>query len=225
VRRSLVLIACLLAAASVVYALKTSPVAQCYAAPLTGRVEIRAGVFVDPSMPAGERARVGGMIGEAEGRVAGYFGNRQADPRILTRSAGTATYRTPLCDCIFLGPKGRNVDVIAHELAHTEISARAGHLRTQFAIPTWFDEGAAMHVDLRPEYGEAAYRELLRSAGIPKLADIDTPRKFFPLNRRAYVTAKHEFEGWYSHAGRAGFLALFEDVRAGRSFQEAYNAR
>ena len=212
-------------AAAAVFALR-SPLAPCYLARLSSQQQIAPGVFVEPDMPASERARLLAAIHQAEARIPEYFGDRRAHPRILTRSTGTATYRTPLCDCIFLGPQGRDVDVVAHEMAHSELTARVGHWRVMREIPTWFDEGMAMHVDLRPVFGEAAYRQATANgAAARKPAEMDTNRKFHAASYLSFVSSRHEFERWYARAGRAGLLSLMEEVRRGRPFRDAYASR
>lgn len=221
-RRLVWIAAGLAVAAGTLYAYR-SPLTPCFLAQLTSRQEIAPGVFAESGMPAGERANLLEMIREAERRIPAYLGDRRARPRILTRAAVTATYRTPVCDCIYLAPPGRNVDVIAHEMAHTELTARIGHWRVMRQIPTWFDEGMALHVDLRPAFGEEAYRKATRNgAAARRLADMETNRTFHSSSYLSFLTARHEFEAWYARAGREGLLSLMEQVRRGRPFREAY---
>lgn len=215
----------LIAAATSVYAVKMAPVVNCYLAGTKGLEEISPNVFLDGGLSASERERLLKDIQAARLRVEGFLGLRRASPRFLAgaRIRGTATYRTPLCDCILLGPEGRNPDVIAHEMVHTELTARIGHLRQALSIPTWFDEGLAMHVDYRPPFGEEMY--VLKTDGgrtAPRLGDINTSRKFHKTSYVSYLTAHHEFERWYSGMGPRGLFTLFNDLRAGRSFREAY---
>lgn len=54
--------------------------------------------------------------------------------------------------CIFIGPQGQNVDVIAHEIVHTDILSILGTIDRTLHLPVWLDEGLAMQVDFRPEY-------------------------------------------------------------------------
>jgi hypothetical protein len=204
-------------AAGVVFASR-SPLTPCFLAQLSSRRQIAPGVFVEPDMPASERARLAGIVRQAERRIPEYLGDRRARPRILTSATRTATYRTPFCDCIYLGPQGRNVDVVAHEMAHTELTARTGYWRATRQVPTWFDEGMALHVDLRPVFGEKAYRKIAPR----RLADMETTATFHSASFASFVTARHEYEIWYARVGRAGLLSLLEQVRRGRPFTEAY---
>ena len=159
-------------------------------------------------------------IGAARARVAEYLGSLRASPRIVASKDATGTYMTPFCDCIVLGPRGRNVDVISHELVHTELNARVGFLRRTFSIPTWFDEGMALHADLRPAYGEEAYQKATRNGQTaPRLRDLDTAKKVHASSYVSYLTARHEFERWYAVKGRDGLLGLMDAVRGGRGFR------
>lgn len=51
-----------------------------------------------------------------------------------------------------IGPKGQNIDVIAHEWLHAEIQKRVGYLRFIMEVPVWFDEGAALTLDYRDPF-------------------------------------------------------------------------
>lgn len=217
----------LFCAATVVFAVKMKPVFECYLAPLTGMIEISPNVFVDGTVTTEDRERLLKDVDAARLRVESFLGQRRAFPRIVAGVGfrGTMTHRTPLCDCIALGPAGRNVDVIAHEMVHTELTARIGHFRQMLSVPTWFDEGMAMHVDHRAAFGEPMYAARTgdgRTA--PKLEEIDTTRKFHKSSSISYLTAHHEFERWYAGAGRSGLYALLEGLRGGRDFADAYAA-
>jgi aminopeptidase N len=61
---------------------------------------------------------------------------------------------TPLTQYIFIGPKGQNVDVIAHELMHAEMGVRVGYLADRHSLPIWFKEGFALQVDRRGPFVE-----------------------------------------------------------------------
>ena len=55
-------------------------------------------------------------------------------------------------ECIFLGPKGVNVDVIAHELVHAEVR-HITNIFTEFTkLPAWFIEGTGIKVDYRAPF-------------------------------------------------------------------------
>jgi hypothetical protein len=63
----------------------------------------------------------------------------------LTRVTSVNTY-------LVLWKGGLNLDVIAHELCHAELSARLGIYNRLLLMPGWFDEGLAMQLDEREEF-------------------------------------------------------------------------
>ena len=103
------------------------------------------------------------LIDSASGRISRVYGKPISKPRFIitadTQSAAnwganeTATmHRMPWRSCIIIGPKGQNVDVVAHEWLHAEIQSRVGFFRFIKEIPVWFDEGAALTLDYRKPF-------------------------------------------------------------------------
>ncbi|MDN3545384.1 MAG: hypothetical protein ACK4S6_01725 [Roseateles asaccharophilus] len=116
-----------------------------------------------PDAPGDQRADIEELLASAHERIQSIYGQPRSRPRMLiTSSASSAArwganetasmHRLPGRSCIVIGPKGLNVDVIAHEWLHAEIQQRVGYLRHLMEIPVWFDEGAALTVDYRPPF-------------------------------------------------------------------------
>jgi hypothetical protein len=103
--------------------------------------------------------------------------------------------------CVMVGPKGQNVDVVAHELMHAEIHYRMGYLKRFLQLPTWFDEGVAMQVDYRPQYSLL----LQDSQNAAYVRGLTTYSTFFKGDNQAltrnYSSAKHEVASWLSKVG------------------------
>lgn len=123
--------------------------------------------------------------------------------------------------CVMVGPKGQNVDVVAHELMHAEIHHRVGYLKRFLQLPTWFDEGVAMQVDYRPRYSLSP----LDAQNTPYVRDLITYSTFFKGDDQAltrnYASAKHEVASWLSKVGSASLYSHLERMRDGASFAEA----
>lgn len=123
--------------------------------------------------------------------------------------------------CVMVGPKGQNVDVVAHELMHAEIHHRVGYLAYFFQIPTWFNEGVAMQVDYRPQYSlsthdaqNTAYvRDLTASSNFYKGDDLALTRN--------YASAKHEVASWLTKFGTTTLYSHLQRMRDRQSFAEA----
>lgn len=72
-------------------------------------------------------------------------------------SHGETNFTPGLPSVILIGSEGMETSVVAHEWAHAEFARRIGIINKVIFIPTWFDEGLAMQVDLRDEYNLEAY--------------------------------------------------------------------
>lgn len=105
------------------------------------------------------------LTSQAQDRVVNLFGSRHSDPVLrcvkepllgLDVSYGRTNFAPLLPAIVLIGPNGENVDVLAHEWAHAEISDRIGFLQRNLHLPVWIDEGLAMQVDRRTAYSLAA---------------------------------------------------------------------
>ncbi len=194
-------------------------------------------IYVSPTLSEEQRANLLEFYLLADERVRELWGSTTALPVLLvgdtmgflnrygegSTHAGM-TYFTPLGSYIILDPSGTNVNVIAHELCHAELTERVGWRVRQKEVPTWFDEGLAMLVDERfPNW----YDELLlMSRGgtdLPELDDLKTPRQFF--NERGllnYFVAKKLVKDWYTLKGAEGLKKLSQNLVSGSSFDEQF---
>ena len=219
---------------AVLYRLAADGIVRCYLVRLSGLDRIAPGVYVDPNMPEPQRQVFLSSIAPAEERVAALFGEYTANPVIIAghtmdvmkayganayNRAGRA-YLTPVASFIVLGPDGLfSADVLSHELAHVEFSARIGH-GNRGKVPNWFDEGLAVQFDDR--YSEAEWRTRTddgRTA--PDLAQMDT---ITHDDWMGYATAKHEVRRWLDAVGQDGFGALLLAIQSGHGFQETYHS-
>ncbi|WP_019677204.1 hypothetical protein [Arsukibacterium perlucidum] len=126
-----------------------------------GYKEIRPNIFI---AKASSRSNASlDFISKGAQRVSDTFGATIASPMIiLTDSAqesdkffasDTATpHVSPFGTCLVVGPKGQNVDVMAHEFVHAEIYARLGWVAWVLEMPRWFEEGVALLVDFREPF-------------------------------------------------------------------------
>lgn len=127
--------------------------------------------------------------------------------------------------CVMIGPKGKNIDVVAHELMHAEIAAQVGYWNRLTQLPVWFDEGLAMQVDFRPQY-------VLRDgagAGTRYVKTLGSVREFFVPNSDLltmnYASAKAEVASWVAGVGHKSVYGQLERVRAGESFDAVFHGR
>jgi len=209
-------------------------VARCYVVRWSALDNIAPNFYVDPDMPESQRQLLLSSLPDAKARVAMLYGEYTADPVIIAghtmdvmKTYGGNSYNwsgraclTPVTNFVILGPNGiRSLDILAHELAHVELSVRIGH-QNRDEIPNWFDEGLAVQFDDR--YSEAEWRT--RTDNGELAPDVDQMDIIKYDDWLEYATAKHEVRRWLDIVGQEGFLELLEAIRNGNGFQETYHS-
>jgi hypothetical protein len=205
--------------------------AACLMAHSVGMVELADGSLVDAASSGGERADLLELRSQARIRIAQTFGAPRAQPQMVffTRPDTFWPFKpnqfgsAPAIGnyaCVLIGPKGRSVDVIAHELMHQELFARIGWQRSLTEVPIWFNEGIAMQLDYRPQYNLVENRaETPDTEGVRALQSVRQFNHGGALEvRQHYAFAKLEVKKWLAKSGRDGLYQRFERIRAGESF-------
>jgi hypothetical protein len=201
--------------------------------------EIGQGVFVDGSLAERDRHDLLEDITAAQERIAALYGPTRARPRILVLAteeqgrtygvpepAPAQPYSVPWGTYILLKPRGRNVDVIAHEIVHAEVADRVGYLAYVLDVPVWFNEGLAMQVDHREE---KIWRYLQEGRPLPPVSTLASGSMFFSGDQAYhYAAAQVEVARWLAagdqveQAGRVyAFLAA---LREGEEFSSIYSS-
>jgi hypothetical protein len=172
------------------------------------------------------------LVSNAQTRLQAFVGNVQSAPWIICQqkpalglnvSHGTTRFAPLLPSLVVLGPSGVNSDVLAHEWMHAEIAARTSALLRTYRMPTWFDEGLAMQLDDRADYGEAALRSY-RDAGWLSRKSLDgiaSPSQFFRAGEEGkshYAFAKCVVGQWLAASGSGAAKKLLDDVSWRSSF-------
>lgn len=134
----------------------------CEAINLVGFAEISPDVYVDSSLNNQQLLSLNDTINQAYDRVEQMYGATTSSARIIvthhtdyikfglnpTGMQKSGFFR----ECVFLGPKGLNTDVIAHELVHAEVRYRTDFLVEHTELPAWFIEGTGIKVDYRAPF-------------------------------------------------------------------------
>ena len=176
------------------------------------------------------------LLSEAQARNENFWGSLKADAKVIYchteadymkfglpfMTPGVA--RTKLGSYVVLSSSGLNVDVLAHELSHTEFNERIGFFN-QFKIPAWFNEGLAMQVDNRSLYSTESLRVHSNNyTAVPEVKKMNSFNEFangspsqVQLN---YMTARYELGLWYT---KERLDQLIHAVKQGDSFCEAFN--
>ena len=179
-----------------------------------------------------DRQRFKQLTHDARSRISATYGIPESKPNIVffTSDKGLGPFTLNRYGstnfigrraCIFIGPNGQNVDVVAHELMHAELHHRVGAVKRFLEIPTWFDEGVAMQVDHRKEY------DLRKdNAGrIDAVRKLDSSSKFYvPDDRtltRNYAMSKAVVDAWLADIGTSALYDRLNRIKAGETFADA----
>lgn len=188
------------------------------------------GMLVSRSSNPDQQAVAQRLLSEAKGRIGDVFGEPKSVPVVVFFDSATSFWPFRLNEygstqfigaktCVLIGPKGRSVDVVAHELMHAEIADRVGVLAKFTDLPTWFDEGLAMQVDFRPEYdlanGASDDTKSVRALLSANEFIASDPRRL----THNYASAKAEVAAWTEQVGRASVYARLERMRRGEAFE------
>jgi len=190
------------------------------------------------------------LIDEARSRVADLFGGElHSDPvfvisdnRDIIRKIGDRhTYSFTLhrvYSYIILSHRFVNVDIIAHEITHTELYYRVMNGRPfrfmDNVIPVWFNEGLASISDYRDIMSEDEY--LRRKENGLFISEVTSlTRADFRKNhvndstinalviQEFYLMSKFEVKAWLDKNGVEGLLLLIDGIRAGKDFHDLYH--
>jgi len=224
----------LLSICAVSYRLVPRQVIRCYLVRWSDLDRVAPNLYVDPAMPDSQRQILLSSLADAKARIATLYGEYSANPVIIaghtmevmrdyggnSYNRAGRTYLTFAAAFILLGPNGiLSNDVVSHELAHAEFSARIGHWNRS-EIPNWFDEGLAVQFDDR--YSEAEWRT--RTDNGRTAPNLDQLGIIQHNDWLAYATAKHEVRRWLDAVGQEGLWAFLQAIRSGHEFQETYRS-
>ena len=145
-------------------------------------------------------------------RVSDIYGTPTANPRIIataekkyakfgfnpTGMQSSGFFR----ECIFLGPKGLNTDVVAHELVHAEVRHRTSLFVELTQLPAWFIEGTGIKADYRKPFLlkniDVASEDVARVRSVFYLSDFpNTSVRYYQASLIAVesINAKSMYEG------------------------------
>jgi hypothetical protein len=213
------------------------PVALAYLCPACFGFELLGGkLYIEAGMPAEARARLLAAVDEGEKKVALAYGElwraplvlacftASCDRRIGGRGARGVAYGEVL---LRLSPLGLDPVIIGHERSHIEFHARLGFwLLLTEAVPAWFDEGLAVIVADDARYLLPGKPGTDRCRGDPEGPLPVSRREWGPSAGRdpqLYARAACRVWRWMNaNNGMSGVLALIDQLRAGKSFEQIY---
>lgn len=124
--------------------------------------EVSPNLYIDQSIDNLQQSSLSNSVQAAVEIVSDIYGTPTSNPRIIaTAETKHAKFGFNLTgmqssgffrECIFLGPKGLNTDVLAHELVHAEVRHRTDLFVELTQLPAWFIEGTGIKADFRKPF-------------------------------------------------------------------------
>ena len=184
--------------------------------------------YLGSSLPKTQQKKISQTHTQATAKLQRFWGVPKAKPQVVIcaneRQFRSICRQSEGAGCSLGTPMGTwvilldlDTDVLAHELAHSEMIHRWGYWSTRLKIPTWLEEGIALQVDDRFVHGTDSLSrfqdfdtewQVMTFGGRygPALADISESQDFFHGSeaevRLAYLTAGREVSGWWAMHGR-----------------------
>jgi len=169
------------------------------------------------------RLRIESKFGSLQSKPSIYFFDQENEYWPLRLNAYGSTSFLGYKTCVAIGPKGQNVDVVAHELMHAEIEKRVGYWGRALRIPVWFDEGLAMQVDFRERYDIKNFKQTDNVTALISSSD------FYSANRETltyhYAAAKEEVSTWLSRYDDSKIYDVLSEIGRGTSFNSVWEQK
>lgn len=195
-------------------------------------------VYVQRSMPAGERLRVRRALAFAEERIRDFYGDTGIYPLILVCATqkcihsiggGDSTSGSVGSFVMILGPQGASIIEMTHELSRIEVSKRIGIFHTVMgSVPAWFDEGVAVLVSNDPAYIAPANAEdgrclarTNRDLPVDMQLWVDESNQDPSINAQA---ACRVYDWMQTRGGSQAIVGLLTDIAHGETFKSVYGA-
>jgi len=193
---------------------------------------IAPNIYVQRGSPASFDAATLANVRRAKENIASFFGGETATPmllicttesryRALEGRRGEPKAITWVGRTTLASPRGNNVVILTHELAHAEWESRL-KLGARSAVPAWYNEGLAACISDDPRYigsGQSGNRCLTSPDGPLPTSEGDWDRA------ELYPKAACRVDLWLSsHGGHQAVLKLIGDLNRGVPFDRAYGA-
>lgn len=212
-------------------------------ASVSGMKEIALNVYVDEDMNTTQQKHLLVQISQAKEYVSDIYGETISTPMIYACSTkkcanalGIGARAYNMYNHIALSPKALNVALISHEWSHAELYKRVGGFLNWRKIPAWFDEGLAVVASKNePRHDKRAWQKIQdENIPYPSIDELITTHQWNNATHKyqkglnndeiivTYAVAGNIVREWYKKVGNDGLNKLFEDIKNGSSFDEAY---
>lgn len=231
-RKALYLIAAMLILASGA-SFAFGNIARCMFIGFSNFKNISNNLYVSEHVNEVDYPKIKELIANARLRITDVYGKPMANPVIIVADTkketgnfglhdipGT-TFFLPWRTYLVLNFQKAGIDVVSHELVHAEIVYRVGYFKRVREIPTWFDEGAALQVDWRPQYKEIKH---ISRAELARVRTLNTPDKFWSDNKiqniKNYQSAKVAVAQFYQEHPSVSLYDIMSLIHSGKHFDD-----
>jgi len=205
--------------------------------------EIALNVYIDEDMNITQQKHLLVQILQAKEYVSDIYGETISTPMIYacstkecTKTLGIGARAYNMYNHIALSPKALSVALISHEWSHAELYKRVGGFFNWRKIPAWFDEGLAVVVSKNePRHNKRSWQKIQdEHIPYPSIDELVTTHQWIDATHKyqeglnndeivvTYAVAGNIVSEWYKKVGTKGLNELFEDIKNGSSFDEAY---
>lgn len=199
--------------------------------------KINGDIYISETLPEQASQKTIQLIESSKARITEYYGKPEAQPIIIIVDNGQEAknyglhggtpgtlYFAPWQSYLVLDYQDIGIDVTSHELVHAEIVHRLGYFKRQQEIPTWFDEGAALQVDLRPNYTKITQ---ISQNEYQRVTSLDSPDKFWSSDKaqniQNYQSSKVAVTQFFQDHPSLSLYGMLQMINDGKTFKQIIN--
>ncbi len=200
---------------------------------------ISGNIYIDPKLEKPEYEQTLVLLNESKERIRYKYGDFTAMPVIVitgtsdnSRKFGLGVFpakafAAPWEQYIVINHQALDIDLLAHELMHAQMREILGYWAYQTKIPTWFDEGIAMQVDLRERY-KVDYK-LFTQRELNRAKTLTSPGKFWTISKEQdienYRAAKAAVQKLLAEYSPKELYSMLLRIRQGEKFGSVFTPK
>jgi len=217
---------------------KYSRIYWCATVGLSNFNEVEKNVYIDNELENSESTRLHLLINQARSRITSKFGLMTSNPVIIVvdndktaKKYGlgpghqtVGAYIAPWGEYLVISSSAQDINLLAHEYFHIEISERIGYMVFKTKLPVWLDEGLALQVDYRERY--KLDNRPSNSSEIDKVKILKRSSEYFTDNNEQNIRNMHAakaavYEILNQHPSKS-LYSLFSRVKEGEDITDVF---
>lgn len=220
---------------------KYSRIFWCATVGLSNFNKVEKYVYIDNELEKNESTRLHLLISQAKSRITNKYGPMTSMPVVIVvdhhKTAqkyglgpghqAVRAYVPPWGEYLVISSNAQNVDLLAHEYFHIEISKRIGYLNFKTKLPVWLDEGLALQIDYRERY--KLDNRPFNLSEIDRVKRLNRSSEFFTDNNeqniRNMLAAKAAVYEILSQHSSKSLYFLFSRIKKGEDIKDVFNGK